>query len=223
MGCESVQRRRTASWRPSKPPTRTGSASACSGTPKRRPRRPSTCRSLKRSCRPVCGRPSRSRWRPEMAERWIIGVASGSGAEAVQASLLEISGLGLELHARVDQSVRSPLSRELRELLLRVSGGTPCEARHAAQTHRLLGETYAAAARQVAERASLPLQRVHCLGCLGHAVAHDPDGRFPASQQLGMAAIVAERTGITTLSDFLDRDLAAGGQGVPLHALADYL
>jgi anhydro-N-acetylmuramic acid kinase len=34
---------------------------------------------------------------------------------------------------------------------------------------------------------------------------------------------VAERTGLTTLSDFRSRDVAAGGQGVPLAALADYL
>jgi anhydro-N-acetylmuramic acid kinase len=40
---------------------------------------------------------------------------------------------------------------------------------------------------------------------------------------LGMAAIVAERTGITTASDFRARDLAAGGLGVPLAGLADYI
>src|SRR5262249_52983789 len=46
---------------------------------------------------------------------------------------------------------------------------------------------------------------------------------FPSSLALGMAAAVAERTGVTTVSDFRSRDVAAGGQGVPLAALADYL
>jgi anhydro-N-acetylmuramic acid kinase len=89
--------------------------------------------------------------------------------------------------------------------------------------HRLLGETFAAAARQVADRASFGLQRVQCLGCPGHTIWHDPEGRFPSTMALGMAAVVAERTGVTTVSDFPSRDLAAGGQGAPVSALVDYL
>jgi anhydro-N-acetylmuramic acid kinase len=38
-----------------------------------------------------------------------------------------------------------------------------------------------------------------------------------------MAAVVAERCGVTTISDFRSRDVAAGGQGAPLAALTDYI
>ena len=109
-----------------------------------------------------------------------------------------------------------PYGKELRDLILRAVGPGPCEARQFALLHRLLGETFAAAARQVADRASFSLQRVQCLGCPGHTVWHDPEGRFPATLGLGMAAVVAERTGVTTVSDFRARDVVAGGQGVPL-------
>ncbi len=155
--------------------------------------------------------------------RWIIGLASGSGAEAVEAALVEIEGTGFGLQPRLARTMRQAYSRDMRELLLRIGSATPCDIRQVAQVHRLLGETFAAAARQVADRASLPLQRVQCLACPGHTACHDPEGRFPASLMAGMAAIVAERTGVTTISEFRARDLAAGGQGVPLLSAADYL
>jgi anhydro-N-acetylmuramic acid kinase len=155
--------------------------------------------------------------------RWLIGLASGSSADGVDAALLESEGAGLELQVRLLHALHQPYGRDLRELILRGSGPGACEVRQLGLLHRLLGETFAAAARQVADRASFALQRVLCLGCPGHTVCLDAEGRFPATLALGMAAVVAERTGVTVVSDFRARDLAAGGQGVPLAALADYL
>ncbi|OAI41612.1 hypothetical protein AYO40_02855 [Planctomycetaceae bacterium SCGC AG-212-D15] len=158
-----------------------------------------------------------------MTSRWVIGLASSSSADGVEAALLELDGIGLGLRIKPICSTRQPYPRDLAELLRRAGGLTPCEVRQIALLHRLLGETFAAAARQVADRASMSLQKIQCLGCPGHTVCHEPDGRFPASLTLGMAAVVAERTGVTTISDFRARDLAVGGQGVPLTALVDYL
>jgi anhydro-N-acetylmuramic acid kinase len=158
-----------------------------------------------------------------LSTRWVIGLASGSSADGVDASLLAVDGAGLSLQARVVQCVHQAFGRELRELVLRVGQPDQCELKHVSLLHRLLGEAFAAGARQVADRAGFSLQKVQCLGCAGHTLWHDTEGRFPSTLAAGMPAIIAERTGITTVSDFRSRDLAAGGQGVPLVALADYL
>jgi anhydro-N-acetylmuramic acid kinase len=155
--------------------------------------------------------------------RWIIGLASGSTVDGVDAALLELEGLGLDLRLRVLHALHVPYQRDLRDLVLRVATSNTITARQISLVHRLLGETFAAAARQVADQASFSLHKVQCLGCPGHTIWHEPEGRFPSSLALGMAAVVAERTGITTVSDFRARDVAAGGEGVPLTALVDHL
>jgi anhydro-N-acetylmuramic acid kinase len=158
-----------------------------------------------------------------MALRWIIGLASGSSADGVDAALVELEGAGLDVRLRQVQGLHQPYGPDLRDWIRRASGPAPCEVRQVSRLHRILGETFAAAARNVADHASLSLQKVQCIGCPGHTVWHDPEGRFPSTLTLGMAAVVAERCGVTTVSDFRARDLAAGGQGVPLAALADYV
>ena len=158
-----------------------------------------------------------------MTPRWLIGLASGSSADGVDAALMELEGVGLDLRVRQVQGMHQPYGPDLRALVRRASTLEPCEIRQVSRLHRLLGETFAAAARSVADHASLSLQKVQCIGCPGHTIWHDSEGRFPSTLGLGMAAVVAERCGVTTVSDFRSRDVAAGGQGVPLAALTDYI
>jgi anhydro-N-acetylmuramic acid kinase len=158
-----------------------------------------------------------------MATRWIIGLASGSSGDGVDAALLETEGAGLDVEVRLIHALHQSYGRDLQGLLRKASGAEPCDTKQVCLLHRLLGETYAAAARQVADRASFSLQNVQIIGCPGHTICHEPEGRFPSTLSLGMAAVVAERTGVSTVSDFRTRDVAAGGQGVPLAALTDYL
>jgi anhydro-N-acetylmuramic acid kinase len=158
-----------------------------------------------------------------MTTRWIIGLASGSSADGVDAALLEVTGWGLEMQVRLARALQQPYGPELQALIQQVSVAQACETRQVGLLHRLLGETFAAAARSIADQASLSLHKVQCIGCPGHTVWHETEGRFPSTLALGMAAVVAERCGVTTVHDFRARDLAVGGLGVPLAALTDYL
>ncbi len=56
---------------------------------------------------------------------------------------------------------------------------------------------------------------------LWHAVR--ADGSVESSLQIGNGGRIAERTGITTISDLRSRDIAAGGQGAPIVAYVDWL
>ena len=158
-----------------------------------------------------------------MSSRWIIGLASGTCAEGVDAALLELNGVGLDLRLRQMRGLHQPFPSELRDLVRRTGGSAPIDPRLLAHVHRLLGETYAAATRALADQAGSSLSRVQAIGCAGYTIGHDGNTRFPGLLPLGMPAVIAERCAVTVVSDFHARDLAAGGQGTSLAALADRL
>jgi len=155
--------------------------------------------------------------------RWIIGLSSGSSLDGIEAALVEVEGAGLDMRLRLAHFAYQDYPHELRELLLKVGSANGHHVKQSSLLNRLLGETFAVAARQVADQAHISLQKVQCLGVPGHTVWHETDGRFPSTLNLGMAAVVAERTGLTAVSDFRCRDLAASGYGFPLTPLVDFL
>lgn len=77
-----------------------------------------------------------------------------------------------------------------------------------------LARMYAAAVAPLLAHAKSSNQEVKAVGCHGQTIRHCPEHGY--SLQIGNAALLTELTGITVVSDFRGRDIAAGGQGAPL-------
>ncbi len=79
---------------------------------------------------------------------------------------------------------------------------------------REYGEFASEVVNKLIQQANIDLANVLAIGCHGQTVRHRPQMGF--SLQLLDANIIAERTGISVVSDFRRRDMAVGGQGAPL-------
>jgi anhydro-N-acetylmuramic acid kinase len=77
-----------------------------------------------------------------------------------------------------------------------------------------LARMYAQSIFPLLSQTGIAAKQVRAIGCHGQTIRHRPEHGY--SLQIGNAALLAELTGITVVSDFRSRDIAAGGQGAPL-------
>ncbi|MBI4572658.1 MAG: anhydro-N-acetylmuramic acid kinase [candidate division NC10 bacterium] len=150
----------------------------------------------------------------------VIGLMSGTSADGVDAALVEITSEAGRPALRVVAWETVAYPAGLRERILAVASGGSTEV--VCHLDAYLGELFAEAAAWVAERAGVPLHDVDLIGSHGQTIHHLPaprqEGRHAvrSTLQIGEPAVIAERTGVTTIADFRPRDLAAGGEGAPL-------
>ena len=151
----------------------------------------------------------------------VVGLMSGTSGDGVDAALVEVRGSGQTLKVTQLAFASHPYPPELQQRILAASvRGTVAEICH---LNVVLGEWFAKAALRVIERAGLQPARVGLIGSHGQTIHHLPNdtdepgiGAIRSTLQIAEPAVIAERTGITTVANFRPRDLAAGGQGAPL-------
>jgi anhydro-N-acetylmuramic acid kinase len=155
----------------------------------------------------------------------VIGLMSGTSADGVDAALVEVSP-----EARPAVAVLAhdtwPYPAGLRERVLALaSGGSTEEVCH---LNVYLGELFAEAALAVARAAGVDIAAVALIGSHGQTIHHLPTPRREGSHavrstlQIAEPAVIAERTGVTTIANFRPRDMAAGGEGAPLVPLVHH-
>ena len=161
--------------------------------------------------------------------RHVVGMMSGTSVDGVDAALVEISGTDSEPKVKLLAFENKPYPPQVREKIFSLFTPANATVDKVGYMNFLLGEIYAKSALSVIEKAGMKPEEIDVIGSHGQTIWHapipeSPDG-IPVAYtvQIGEGSVIAERTGILTVSDFRVADMAAGGQGAPLVPFSEYL
>jgi anhydro-N-acetylmuramic acid kinase len=146
-----------------------------------------------------------------MASQLFIGLMSGTSLDGVDVVLVAFDHLQ---HPQLLKTHFLAYPTDLRAQILALQHPTDNELEKTALIGNTLAHLYATAVNQLLSDAQIDAGTVTAIGCHGQTIRHRPELGF--TMQIGNAALLCELTGITVVSDFRSRDIAASGQGAPL-------
>lgn len=135
---------------------------------------------------------------------------SGTSLDGIDAALVEIGNDDIKLLGTHYQTYPPTL----KTCLLALHHAAHDELHQAALIANELARSYAQTTSSLLQALNVQPRQVRAIGCHGQTMRHRPEQGYTI--QLGNAALLAELSGITVISDFRSRDIAAGGQGAPL-------
>jgi len=136
---------------------------------------------------------------------------SGTSLDGVDAALVAFTPEGL---ARLEGQVFLALPDELQQALLALNSAGANEIERSQLLANRLARLYAESVATLLQQSGLNAANIAAIGSHGQTIRHRPELGFTV--QIGNSALLAELTGISVVSDFRSRDIAAGGQGAPL-------
>lgn len=145
-----------------------------------------------------------------------IGLMSGTSLDGVDAVLARFPIAGGAMQVLGHR--HAPFAHSLRDELLALNSAGANELHRAALAANAVARAYADLVAQLLEATGRKATDIAALGAHGQTVRHRP-GEFDGcgyTIQLLNGALLAEQTGIATVCDLRNRDVAAGGQGAPL-------
>jgi len=173
----------------------------------------------------------------------VVGLISGTSVDGIDAALVEITGTDVDLKVELIAGATYPYPPELREQILEVCAGKALSMEELAVLDDAIAFQFAQAAQKI-QTGDTP---ANLIASHGQTVYHRPpkmqeiggEGENsqpifginqPTSQppttlgyslQLGRGEVIAQLTGIRTVSNFRAADIAVGGQGAPLVSRVD--
>lgn len=156
----------------------------------------------------------------EKPERLAIGLMSGTSADGIDAALVRLQGAGRNTQVKLLAFRSDEHAPEFRRRLLAAGNARAAEI---ALLHREIAQAFAGTAKRLLEQAHIAPAQLDLIGSHGQTVFHHSGDGSRATLQLSDGCHLAHSMGCTVVSDFRQRDLAAGGEGAPISAWPDWI
>lgn len=166
-------------------------------------------------------------------QRVVVGLMSGTSVDAIDAVLVRITGNGHD-NVRIEKLRFDsfPYPDDIRTRVKTLFDRQKADIDEICTLDFIVGEMFALAVNRLIADAGMKNEDVDLIAAPGQTIWHHPR---PATFEwlgqpittrgtlaIGQTAVIAERTGITTIGDLRVRDIAAGGHGAPLVAYFDW-
>ena len=158
----------------------------------------------------------------------VLGMMSGTSVDGIDVSLVRISGAPPNLLIKLLHHTSVAFPAAVRAEILHVAEQNQITPGELSLLHFRLGDIYAEAALAACKKFHISPSKIDLIGNHGQTIFHQGKAvpclgaQTASTLQIGEGAIIAARTGITTVSDFRPADVALGGNGAPLVPFADY-
>lgn len=151
-------------------------------------------------------------------DRLFMGVMTGTSMDAIDVAVVRIQDqvtLGhVTRQVLLQHFYSKPIDQSLADAMLALQTPSHDELHRAALIGNSLADAIGRAILETITSHGLRAQDIVAAGVHGQTVRHQPQSGYTLA--LNAPARIAETTGITVVSNFRDRDIAAGGQGAPL-------
>ena len=162
-------------------------------------------------------------------EKKVIGLLSGTSVDAIDAVLITITDSGLKTRIKVLDFISLPIEESLRKFILKCSSKKESNTEDICKLNFILGHHFADAVKKILKKNKLSSKDIDLIGSHGQTIYHIPESedlygcKTKSTLQVGDPSVIANLTGITTVGDFRNADVAVNGDGAPLIPYLDYI